>query len=262
MGIFEMTKDKPEKKSPLKAHPLRNPGQSLDDEIQRIIDDEISMYAFFCVMPIALALLDWWRWYFKLPPTPIVWTGLALLTTPFLIYKLNCSRKKLKPLRLGRDGEKVVGQYLEMLRENGYRVLHDIAGEGFNVDHVVISPHGIFAIETKTISKPGKGESKVQVSENKLLVNGRLLDRDPLVQVKAASKWLSGLLKETTGKDFRIQPVVVFPGWWVEGKAPDVWVLEPKALPSFIENERICIKQEDVQLATYHLSRYIRALAK
>jgi hypothetical protein len=33
MGIFEMIKDNPEKKSPLKAHPLRDPGQSLDDEI-------------------------------------------------------------------------------------------------------------------------------------------------------------------------------------------------------------------------------------
>jgi len=28
-------------RSPLKAMPLRNPGQSLDEEIQRVVDDQV-----------------------------------------------------------------------------------------------------------------------------------------------------------------------------------------------------------------------------
>jgi len=38
----------------------------------------------------------------------------------------------------------------------------------------------------------------------------------------------------------------------------EVWVLNPKALPTFIENEPVVLAQEDVMLATYHLSRHIR----
>jgi len=57
----------------------------------------------------------------------------------------------------------------------------------------------------------------------------------------------------------------VFPGWFVEplvGAAKfDVWVLEPKALPAFIDNEPDRIPPPDVALAAFHLSRYIRATA-
>jgi hypothetical protein len=59
-------------------------------------------------------------------------------------------RKRIKELRLGRDGEKIVAEQLECLRESGAQVFHDVPGDGFNLDHVVISNHGIYAIETKT----------------------------------------------------------------------------------------------------------------
>ncbi len=54
---------------------------------------------------------------------------------------------------------------------------------------------------------------------------------------------------------------MVFPGWFVEQRSPraPVWVLEPKMLPGFIEQERNCMAASDVALASAHLSRYIRA---
>jgi hypothetical protein len=39
-----------------------------------------------------------------------------------------------------------------------------------------------------------------------------------------------------------------------------VWVLESKALPAWIKNLKPTVEPSDVSLATYHLSRYIRAL--
>jgi hypothetical protein len=55
--------------------------------------------------------------------------------------------------------------------------------------------------------------------------------------------------------------VVVFPSWYVEqrGSRGDVWVLEPKALPAFIENAPAMIAPSDVALASDHLSRYVRS---
>jgi hypothetical protein len=56
--------------------------------------------------------------------------------------------------------------------------------------------------------------------------------------------------------------VIVFPGWFVDPMpkgAREVWVLNPKALPSFIENEPVVLPQEDVMMAAYYLSRYIGA---
>jgi hypothetical protein len=59
-------------------------------------------------------------------------------------------RRQLAKLRLGRDGERVVGQFLEDLREDWARVFHDVPGDRFNLDHVVLSLNGFFVIETKT----------------------------------------------------------------------------------------------------------------
>jgi hypothetical protein len=52
----------------------------------------------------------------------------------------------LRSLRLAAEDEKAVGQFLEGLRERGYRVFHDVVGDGFNVDHVRIGPARSFDV--------------------------------------------------------------------------------------------------------------------
>jgi len=41
-------------------------------------------------------------------------------------------------------------------------------------------------------------------------------------------------------------------------KGAEVWVLNPKALPAFLDHEEITMSPEDVSLVNYHLSRYVR----
>lgn len=155
-----------------------------------------------------------------------------------------------------------MGQFLERLREQGYQLFHDVTGEGFNVDHVLIGPAGVFTIETKTRSKPRRGDARVSFDGERLLVAGFEPDRNPIVQAKAQVAWLSQLLTESTGRQFAIRPVILFPGWFVE-QSPDstreLWVLEPKALPKFLEQAGSVLPMEDVKLASFHLSRFIRA---
>ena len=74
--------------------------------------------------------------------------------------------------------------------------------------------------------------------------------------------WLKNLLLETTGKKHSIKPVILFPGWFVKatdkGRKSSVWVLNPKEFPHFLENQPDLISKEDMMLASYHISRYIR----
>jgi Nuclease-related domain len=142
-------------------------------------------------------------------------------------------------------------------------VLHDIPALGFNLDHVVISTHGIYAIETKTRTKPSS-KARVVVEGDTLTVAGRVLDPNPIEQVTAAARWLENELKRSTGKRFFVRGVVVFPGWFVEQRGPrgDLWVLEPKMLPGFIGQAPEMIAPTDVALAAYHLSRYVRSEAE
>jgi hypothetical protein len=250
-----------ESRSPLKAKPLRMPGQSLQEQRDKLFEDKLetpAMMAVFCVM---LAGWEWSRYFTPRPPAPGLMSAIALTFVAFVAWRFWRVRPKLKALRLGLDGERVVGQFLERLREQGYHVFHDVVGTGFNVDHVIVGPAGVFTIETKTRSKPKHGNATVTFDGQQISIHGIKPDRDPVIQAKAQAAWLRQLLSDSTGRQFPVRPVIVFPGWYVEqssGSTREVWVLEPKALPGFLEKESRVVSDEDVNLASFHLSRFIR----
>lgn len=206
---------------------------------------------------------EWIRWFSASPPQPYWITAFAVFLVGCAAYKFVTVRNHLKALKLGLEGEKAVGQYLEDLRSQGCRVFHDIVGTGFNIDHVVVSPHGIFVIETKTYSKPKRGEAVVEFDGERILANGIEPERDAVSQVRALGHWLRDLLAESTGQRFTVQCAVVFPGWFVESRGKnrgDVWVLNPKGLPVFIENEPIVLKTEDVALVSSRIITHMQTV--
>jgi hypothetical protein len=168
-------------------------------------------------------------------------------------------------LKLGRDGERAVAEALDGLRAQGCVVYHDVVGNGFNVDHLVLSRGGIFAVETKTVSKPPSknGSATVTVRDGRINAGGADLGTEPVEQAEANAAWIHRLLKESTGRRFPVKPCLVFPGWFVEpvgnGAARDVWVLNPKGLASFIANEAVRLPEVDVNLAALHLAMYMRS---
>ncbi|PZD71279.1 hypothetical protein C1752_07299 [Acaryochloris thomasi RCC1774] len=254
--------DRNKKRSPLKDQPLRLSGQSLDEELKRLLEDQGYPYAAAVVFSWVLAGLEVWKFYTTASPQPGAYIIVAMIATLLCIYQVLRVRQKARALVLGRDGERAVGQYLERLREQDFQVFHDVMGERFNIDHVLIGEKGVFAIETKTFSKPATGKSSIRFLNGELQVNGRRIDRNPIEQSCAAASWLSDILRESTGRSVKVHPVILFPGWWVERLPPEqnkrIWVLEPKALPKFLENAKTQLSSEDAKLLTYHLSRYIR----
>ena len=214
----------------------------------------------FCCL---LGRIEWWRYFKHPPPYPVFASIFALIVVTFSGFKIRKSLKSIKALKLGRDGERAVGQYLDdELRGQGHKIYHDIIGDNFNVDHVIISKKGIFAVETKTYSKPKTGQSKIYFDGQQLTIDALGKTNKPIIQVIAASKWLKNILQETTGKKFAVKPILLFPGWFIEstkeGKKTNIWVLNPKALPTFLKNQPDIISQEDMKLASFHISRYIR----
>jgi hypothetical protein len=153
-------------------------------------------------------------------------------------------------------------EYLEAHRGADWRIFHDIQGPDFNVDHLVVSPKGVFAVETKTRSKPARGDVHVTYDGKKVLVNGFAPDRDPIVQARATSRWIHDVLLDRTGIDYAVRGVVLFPGWFIEPSPTTlgrdaVWVLNEKSFVKWVENERAVIKEEDVALAAARIANYV-----
>lgn len=247
-------------RSPLKEQPLRVAGQWVDDEIQRLVIDEGLPFVALSTLVVCLAVIEWVRWFLKTPAAPWIVTLGAALALCYSGYRLVRFRKRLQALRLGRDGERVVAESLDELRAAGAVVFHDIQAPNFNVDHVVLSRQGIFAVETKTLSKARRAEATYDGKT--LLLNGRPPRRDPTVQAQACADWVADTLAAMTGKRHPIRPVVVLPGWFVRLRSDAhrhrTWVLNPKMLPAFAKREPVSLAEEDVKLAVYCLARHIR----
>jgi hypothetical protein len=256
-------KRKAETRSPIKDLPVRQAGQSLREQSFETVYDHFLTPVAVC-LAMALATIFSWTQYFqpKSRSFPVI---VSVFFVGTLVYALVSCRRALKradQMRLGRIGEEAVAQYLEeKLRPSGASVLNDILGDGFNLDHVVIAPSGIYCIETKTHSKRKRDCGEVVYDGESVTVDGFKPDRDPIVQAKAGAHWLQGVIEKSTGKRFKVQPVVLYPGWWVKSSVqwPEVWVMNEKALVPTIQKSRDALSETDQNLVTYHLKRYVIA---
>jgi hypothetical protein len=230
--------------------------------MDHLLEDRMLPILMFAAMMGFLAVYDWTVVLLHFTPRPYVSTTLFLLGAGYATYKYFDFKRTVERLRLGRDGERIVGQFLEDLRADGARVFRDLVGEGLNIDHVVVSPHGIFVLETKSYSKPGRGDAVLEYDGERLLRHGVEFTRHPVHQAQALARWLADQLVESTGRRFPIRPVVLVPGWFVEiskKRPPGVWVLNPKQLSAYIAQEPVTLKREDVALVS---SRIINDMQK
>lgn len=250
--------------SPLKEPPLHLPGQSLDKKLHDILDSKVLLYAAILGFSFATISYQWIIYLFDIPIKPIFNTFLFSIPMAFSAYKLYKIKPVLLKIKQGRDGERVVGQLLEELRANGAVIFHDVdTGKG-NIDHIIISPKGIFTVETKTWSKYGNN-AEITYDGDQLLVNGNKPDNDPVAQCFAEADWLKDFLLESTGKLFNVIPLLVFPGWFINKTS--IYKAQERGFqlynPNFFQKQFADtpdrISREDIHLASYHTARYIKS---
>lgn len=248
-------------KDPISEPPLRDPGQSLREELDDLLMDSAAPWFMTAVLVIAIAGIEWWSWWFSLRRSPILYSMAAIAVTGIAAWKIRSFKAAAKLIKIGLKGERATGQLLQSgLTPLGYQVFHDCCFEDYNVDHVVIGPGGVFAIETKTRFKP-VGDARVTYDGKQVRVNGHVPDRDPVVQARAGAARIRDILTEFAGVSTPVKPVVLFPGWFVEGQSSrsDLWVLNPKAFIIWLGNEPERLSPEQVRVLAAGLARYVRS---
>jgi Nuclease-related domain len=158
----------------------------------------------------------------------IVIAVIASIWSAYRLWKVINLRRRI---RLGFEGERHVGEALNQLMFDGYRVFHDFLITDKprsirNIDHVVIGPNGVFAVETKTRRKmKGENGAKVSVLENALQYPWGL-DQHDLTQAQVDAAWLAEWLSKMSSEPVKVGPILVLPGWFVDRRSkPLVTVL-------------------------------------
>lgn len=95
----------------LEEKPSRLSGQSVQEQVERQVDRTLE-YVILMALVLALAIMEWFRWFFKSPPQPVGFTFLAFLICSYGILKILLTRRELKLLKQGKDGERVIGRSL------------------------------------------------------------------------------------------------------------------------------------------------------
>jgi len=189
----------------------------------------------------------------------VVFGGLAALCTVMAWRTV----KRIRAARLGLLGEQSVAEQLQSLWADGCRVFHDVPGDGkWNVDHVVVGPTGVFAIETKARTKrPGcRGERDHEaVFDGNAIRFPSYTDTKTIEQVERNARWLAGMLSKATGEKVIVRPLVVLPGWFVTLKAnSEVKLLSGKQVVSFIVKEPKKLSDKSIQQIAYQLEQRCR----
>lgn len=121
----------------------------------------------------------------------------VLVMTAFLWRK---GLRRVESYFKGARGEERVAALLDSL-PTGWHVFHDFPAGNYHVDHVVVGPAGVFALETKNWS------GRVTVEENEVLVGGNLPDRSPLQQTWNEAEAVKEALKRA-GWEGTVEPVL------------------------------------------------------
>lgn len=107
--------------------------------------------------------------------------------------------------RRGAEGEEAVGRKLAKL-DDRWTVLHDLPlnEKGSNLDHLVIGPGGVFALNTKKV------RGKIWVGERMVMINGQRTSY--LRTARWEARTVADLLSTAVGHTVDVRPALVFVG--------------------------------------------------
>ena len=236
----------------------RRAGESVSEERERRVYDKLPVivflpFTFWCVFLVT-----------KLQQSngvlrqPLFWLIFAIILTILSAISFMRLLHVARRLNRGERGELHVADVLEELRSEGYKPVHDIVGNGFNIDHVIVGPGGVFAIETKYRS--GRGEITFRNTEG-VFVGDRLEEKDCLKQARGSAAAIRELIHESCGRRVWVMAIVVFVGdWKIKNKwrDTDTRVFTPDGLLPYIRDLQPQLTRKDIELISSHLERSAR----
>jgi hypothetical protein len=270
VGIWKWRISRRQERPPVQEKLLRAPGETLRRKLENYDDTLLLHLVGTALAPMLLmvfglmivsAMAETYQ-IFGLLFLFLVIGGALYVSARWLMLILEKRRNHY----LGYFGERVVGETLDALRAKGFRVFHDVpaleATPAFNIDHVIVGSTGVYAIETKTRRK---NKARPGYPEHKIIFDGQQLtypwgeDSHGLDQARDRALWLEEWLAQLLGRRLQVQPILTFPGWWVEEHAVGpTRVTSPKQIAAIILRNGPLLTEEQIDLVSKQLEARCR----
>lgn len=247
MFLYLKKEQRKDRKSPLVDDLLRLPGASLNLQLREKTFDLLQAYSLSIFAPAIFLLVLAQRW---IDPEKVRFglfeMMLGLLILGVLIWsgwQIVRALQQLIALRRGQEGEQATAQLLSPLLAQGWIMLHDLPMKRGNIDHVLVGPTGVYALETKYRSKraslKGQEGARAEYNGEAIRFAGGSVEALPIQQAKAVAAELSKFLRGRLGEEVVVVPVVALPGWFVKTtqrpSAGGAYVINPKNTALFLK---------------------------
>ena len=269
-GIWIWRVKRRNERTPVVEKLLRMPGESQRRKLSAFDDLLLLHLTGTALIPLLLLVLG--LWIISAIPGPyqifaqivlLLALGVVLYFAARWLMKILDERYEL---RISYFGEREVGEIVDGLRLKGFQVFHNVpateAQPVFHLDHVVVGSTGVFAIQTKSRTR---GNPRPGFPEHKIIFDGQKLvypwgdDFQGLEFARDRAIWLESWLAQIIGRQVPVQPILVFPGWWVEEHAINtVRVLNPKQIAAVVNRNTPMLTEEQVEQITKQLEARCR----
>jgi hypothetical protein len=143
-------------------------------------------------------------------------------------------------MRLVHESRLATRRVLDPLLKEKYRVFHDVVSDQFSIDHLVVGPKGVFAIQTH--AKPVSA-NKQSPDDRIVTYNGRELFfpkgsdhgivENARLNAEKLSQWLTGQTEEPVA----VRAIISLPGWTVRRTSSEgMPIINPKQFASLFEH--------------------------
>lgn len=246
-------------------------GESLEMKIQELSDKTFE----YLILPMVALVASLYIWMIFLGLLKVELLTAIFITVLFVVlslrafFKIKKLCKQIRNYRKGLDGERYVGSIIEKTSSKKTIVFHDIICEkinqgkvkSFNIDHVIVSTKGIFAIDAKNWTLPDREYNQADF----IFDNGEVVDSSGVLQdelmrkIELQAKFLEDKIYEWIGMHYPVFRVGIMIGAFVknvQGDFKKFWIINDSAFLSFFKKEPEKIPLNDVLRISDSLRRF------
>jgi hypothetical protein len=270
-GVWVWQLKRQRERPPVSEKLIRGPAESLRRQLDRLDRTLLLHLTGSALVPLLVLTSGLWlvaglgeaARLFALIGLLVVLAGVLYGSAWWLLRVLR-ERRELKQRWFSA---RAVAEAIEPLRARDFRVFHDVpateATPPFTIDHLMVGPSGVFVLKTIT---QNKRKGRPGLDEHKIIFDGHELifpwgdDARPLGLVREPAAWLDHWLVQLIGRRVPVQPVLVYPGWWVEDQAPqaNVRVTNPLQVAALAARRDTVLTQDQIDLIAKHLESRCR----
>lgn len=239
-------------------------GESLQEKI-REYEFKVMEYM---LLPVFFAGMTLFIWYIYLASVNInlfcavTFSIITLLSVIRGFVKVKKIRLMLKRYRKGLEGERLVGESLNQLSNESTYVFHDIPGERFNVDHIIVSTRGIFVIETKHFNRDQCQEFYYDGTMiYRVMKDGRkFLCPKLLPQIDGEARFIEHEIERRTDTKLPVIKVAILIGSYINSTEnfKDYWLLNESSFVTAFKQSKEIYGASVVKLVVTHIREMVK----